>query len=56
MVLASRGLRETGQGVEPIADPAVRDRLRARGRAVGRRALAATLVVMALALALPAAD
>ena len=56
MVLASRGLRETGQGVERIADAGLRDRLRARGRAVGTRALLATLAVMAIALALPAGD
>jgi hypothetical protein len=55
-VLASRGLRETATGMERIGDSALRARLWSRARAIGIRAALATLVVTALALALPGRD
>lgn len=55
-MLASRGLRETGHGVERIADAGLRERLRARARGIGVRALLLAAVLTGIALALPARD
>ena len=52
-MLASRGLRETGQGIERVDDAGMRTRLRAAARRIGARALVATVVLTAIALALP---
>ncbi len=52
MGLASRGLRDLGQGLEPITDPHERAAVRAQAMGVTGKSLAAALVVGALLLSL----
>ena len=56
MVLASRGLRETGQGIARVEDAGLVARLRARARSIATRAVVLTLVLTAIVLALPVRD
>jgi hypothetical protein len=50
VVLASRGLRETEQGTEAVADAAEREALRRQARGVHLRAAALAIAVTLLAL------
>ena len=53
MALASRGLRDFGQGPEAIDDDEELTAVRAQARSLGQRAVMITLVITALALIVP---